>query len=165
MSTERNKAILHRYFEELFNTGNLSVADEIVGLNYLNHNPVPGEPPGREGLKAFITHLRTAFPDIQFTIEDQIAEGDKVVTRFTVTGTQQGEFAGIPATGRPVTVTALNIYRVAGGQIEEGWLNWDALGMMQQLGVAKGHIGYGQYTRIISIWSKPWSSTIASTTC
>ena len=133
--SESNKTILRRFFEELFNTGDLSVADEIVGVNYVNHDAVPGETPGREGLKAFVTHIRTAFPDIYFTIEDQIAEGDSVVTRWTVTGTQQGEFAGVPATGKSVRVKAINIHRVTGGQIQEGWLNWDALGMMQQLGV------------------------------
>jgi steroid delta-isomerase-like uncharacterized protein len=135
MSTETNKTVLKRFFEELFTRGNLSVADEIVGANYVNHNAVPGETPGREGLKGFVTYLRTAFPDIHFTVEDQIAEGDKVVTRWRVTGTQQGEFAGIPATGKPVNVTAINIHRVSNGQIQEAWLNWDTLGMMQQLGV------------------------------
>lgn len=71
------------------------MADEIVRLNYLNHNAVPGKTPDREGLKAFVAYLRAAFPDIHFTIEDQLAEGDKVVTRWAVAGTQQGEFAGI----------------------------------------------------------------------
>jgi steroid delta-isomerase-like uncharacterized protein len=132
--SEANKHILRRFFEELFNTGDLNVADEIVALNYVNHNAIPGEPPGRDGLKAFVTLLRTAFPDIHFTVEDQIAEGDKIVTRLHFTGTHQSEFAGVPATGKPVTVTAINVQRVNGGQIQETWLNWDALGMMQQLG-------------------------------
>lgn len=135
MSTETNKTVLKRFFEELFTRGNLSVADEIVGANYVNHNAVPGETPGREGLKGFVIYLRTAFPDIHFTVEDQIAEGDKVVTRWSVTGTQQGEFAGIPATGKPINVTAINIHQVSNDQIQEAWLNWDTLGMMQQLGV------------------------------
>lgn len=134
MSTT-NKPIMQRFFAELFSDGNLRVADEIVGVNYLNHNAVPGETPGREGLKAFVAHLRTAFPDIHFTVEDQIAEGDKVVTRWRAIGTHQAEFAGIPATGKPVDVTAINIHRISDGQIQEAWLNWDALGMMQQLGV------------------------------
>jgi steroid delta-isomerase-like uncharacterized protein len=134
MSTQ-NKHLLRRFFEELFNQGTLAVADEIVGVNYVNHNSAPGETPGREGLKAFVTLLRTGFPDIRFTVEDQIAEGDKVVTRFSATGTQRGEFAGIPATGKSITITAMNLHRVADGQIQEAWLNWDALGMMQQLGV------------------------------
>lgn len=133
MSIE-NKRILHRFFEELFNQGNLAVADAIVAADYNNHNPVPGEAPGREGLKQFVPYLRSTFPDLHITVEDQVAEGDKVTTLFSISGTQRGEFAGIPPTGRKVTVTALNIHRVSGGQIREGWLNWDALGMMQQLG-------------------------------
>lgn len=138
MSTEANKSVLRRFFEELFNTGDLSVADEIVVVDYVNHNTVPGELYGREGLKAFVTLLRTAFPDIHFTIDDQIAEGDKVATRLHFTGTHQGEFAGVPATGKPVTVTAINVQRVAHGQIQETWLDWDALGLMQQLGAISG---------------------------
>jgi steroid delta-isomerase-like uncharacterized protein len=132
---EKNKTILRRFYEELFNTGDLSVADEIVAVSYVNHNALPGEKPGREGLKAFVTLLRTAFPDIHFTVEDQVAEGEKVVTRFAVKGTHQAEFAGVPATGESVIITAINIHRVTGGQIQEGWINWDALGLMQQLGV------------------------------
>lgn len=137
MSTE-NKTILCRFFEELFNDGDLNVADELVALDYVNHNPAPDEPPGRDGLRAFITVLRTAFPDIHFSVDEQLAEGDRVVTRWTATGTQQGPFAGVPATGNPINVTAINIHRVADGQIQEGWLNWDALGMMQQLGAIPG---------------------------
>jgi steroid delta-isomerase-like uncharacterized protein len=129
-----NKELLRRFFEELFNRGNLDVADEIVGTNYLNHDAVPGEAPGRAGLKAFVVYLRTAFPDIHFTVEDLIAEDDKVVTRWSVTGTQKGEFAGVPATGKSVHVSAINIHRLSDGQIHEAWLNFDALGMMQQLG-------------------------------
>ena len=132
--TEANKTILRRFFEEIYNQGDLHVADEIVAVNYLNHNLVPGESPGREGLKEFVAYLRRTFPDLRITVEDQVAEDDKVTTRFTITGTQQGEFAGIPPTGKPVTVSALNIHRIRAGKIREGWLNWDALGMMQQLG-------------------------------
>jgi steroid delta-isomerase-like uncharacterized protein len=135
MSAETNKSILRRFFTELFNSGDLGVAEEIVAPNYVNHDAVPGETAGREGLKEFVTLLRTAFPDLQITVEDQIAEGDKVVTRFTVTGTHQGEFAGIPATGKPIQVPCTNIHRVTADHIQEAWLNWDALGMMQQMGV------------------------------
>jgi steroid delta-isomerase-like uncharacterized protein len=134
MSIEANKELHRRFFEELFNQGNLERADEIVAADYYNHNPAPGETPDLEGLKQFITTVRRAFPDLHFTIEDQIAEGDKVLSRWTATGTHQAVFAGIPATGRPIRVTALNIHRVVDGKIQEGWLNWDALGLMQQLG-------------------------------
>ena len=109
----------------MFNTGDLSVADEIVAPSYVNHNAVPGETPGREGLKAFVSLLRTAFSAFHITVEDQIAEGDKVVTRFSVRGSHQAEFAGVPA---------INVHRVTDGLFQEAWLNWDALGMMQQLG-------------------------------
>ncbi len=135
MSTEANKALLHRFFEEIFNQGNLSMADKIVAEDYLNNSPAPGEQPGRAGLKDFAAHLHAAFPDVHFHAEDQVGEGDRVVTRLTITGTQQGEFAGIPATGKAVSFEAINIHRVADGQVQEGWLSWDALGMMQQLGV------------------------------
>lgn len=128
------KMLLQRFFEEIYNQGNLPVADEIVATDYLNHNPAPGETSGREGLKAFVAYLRRAFADLHIAIEDQVAEGDKVVTRFTISGVHEGEFAGIPATGKHATVTAIGIHRVVDGQIVESWLNWDALGMMQQLG-------------------------------
>lgn len=133
MSTQ-TKLILRRFFEELFNQGNLAAADEIVSTNYLNHNAAPGETPGRAGLTQFVTSLHTAFRDLNFTLEDQVAEGDKVVTRWSATGIHQGEFAGIPATGKPVVITAINIHRVVDDHIQEGWLNWDALGLLQQLG-------------------------------
>ncbi len=133
--SEENKAIMRRFYEDLFGSGDLSVADEIVATEFVNHNPPPGESPGREGIKEFVTLFRTAFPDIHYTVEDQIAEGDKVVTRFTMTGTHRGDFPGIPATGKPITVTAIGIHRLAGGKTQEAWFNSDLLGMMQQLGV------------------------------
>jgi steroid delta-isomerase-like uncharacterized protein len=135
VSVDKNKAMLRRFFLELFNEGDLAVADEIVSADYVNHDAMPGEAPGREGLKQYVQYVRSAFPDGHFTIDDQIAENDKVVTRFTTTGTHQGEFMGIPATGRSVEITAINIHRIVDGQIREAWLNIDRLGLMQQLGV------------------------------
>ncbi len=134
MSTQ-NKVVLRRFFEELFNQGILAAADEIVGVHYLNHNAVPGETPGRAGLIEFVTYLRSVFRDLNFTIEDQVSEGDKVVTRWTATGLHQGEFAGVAATGKAVMITAINIHTVVGGQIQEGWLNWNAQELLQQLRV------------------------------
>lgn len=133
MSTQ-NKVILRRFFEELFNQGNLAAADEIVSENYINHNAVPGEAPERAGLTHFVLYVRAAFRDLNCMIDDQIAEGDKVTTRWTATGIHHGPFAGIPATGKAVAITAINIHRVTNGQIQEGWLNWDALGFLQQVG-------------------------------
>ena len=135
MSVEENKAILNRFFEEIFNKGDLAAADELVARDYVNHDPAPGETPGVEGLKQFAADMRTGFPDILFTIDDQIAEQDRVVTRYTINGTHKGEFAGIPATGKPVTIGLIDIHRVVDGRIQECWLKWDTLDFMQQLGV------------------------------
>ena len=134
----QNKLVLRRFFEEIFNQGNLAAADEIVSANYLNHNAALGEMPGRAELTQFVTYLRSAFRNRNFTIDDQLAEGDKVVTRWNATAIHQVKFAGVPATGKPVTITAINIHRVVDGQIQEGWLNWDALGLLQQLGAMPG---------------------------
>ncbi|MEZ4705848.1 MAG: ester cyclase [Caldilineaceae bacterium] len=136
-----NKRLLRRFFDEIYNQGDLRVADEIVAVNYVNHNPAPGEAPGRAGFKTFVAYLRRAFADFHITIEDQVAEGDKVVTRFTIRGVQASEFAGIPATGKFASVTAIGIHRVVDGQIVESWLNWDALGLMRQLGARRRDIG------------------------
>ena len=134
MSTT-NRALLRRFFEEIYNQGDLRVADEIVAVDFINHNPLPGEAPGREAFKAFVAYLRRAFADLQFTIEDQVAEDDKVVTRITISGVQEGEFAGIPPSGKLVSITAISIHRISNGQIEESWFNWDALGLVRQLGI------------------------------
>lgn len=125
MSTTQNKAIVRRLWEEVWNQNNVAVCDEIFDAEYAAHE------------RAFVPILRAAFPDMQFTVEDMIAEGDKVVTRYYLTGTHQGEFMGIPATGKPVKIDAIWIHRLDGGRIVEGrnWGQFDALGMMQQMGV------------------------------
>lgn len=136
MDTERNKAILRRYFEEAWNKGRLEVLDEIVALNYVNHDPfVPGLPPGPEGLKPIFAGLRAAFSDLHYTLEDLVAEGDKVVTRWTMRGTHTGELMGIPATGRQVAVGGMQIERIVDGKIVEHWRKSDDMRLMQQLGV------------------------------
>ena len=133
-SIEENKAMTRRIFE-VFNTGNLALADELIATNVVDHQAPPGIEPGLAGFKQIVTMFRTAFPDIQMTIEDIIAEGDKVVTRSTMRGTHQGEFMGIPPTGKQFTATAIDIVRFAGGKGVEHWGNSDDLGMLQQLGV------------------------------
>jgi steroid delta-isomerase-like uncharacterized protein len=135
MSAEEKKAIVRRLFEELWNQGKLDVADEIFATDYIFHEPVAGEVRGPEGFKQFVSMYRIAFPDLQFRIEDQIAEGDKIVTRWTATGTHKGELMGISPTSVQVTVTGIGIARTDGGKIVEFWDNYDALGMLQQLGV------------------------------
>ena len=133
MSTEENKAIDRRFTEEVWNQGNLAVVDELMSADYDGHDPAM--PAGSEGLKQFVLMYRSAFPDVHLTIEDQIAEGDTVVSRWTARGTHKGELMGIPPTGKQVTVTGMNIERIANGKFVEGWSNYDTLGMLQQLGV------------------------------
>ncbi len=136
MQPEENKAVVRRFLEEVFSGGNLELVDELFAPNYVLHDPVvPGEVRGPEGIKEYVGMYRGAYPDTRFTVEDQIAEGDEVVTRWTGRGTQQGELMGIPPTGQEVTVTGIELDRVSGGKLEETWVNYDALGMMQQLGV------------------------------
>lgn len=134
--SEDNKAILRRFMDEGFNKGNAAIADELIAPNWVNHDPAtPPLPPGPEGIKALFGIYRSAFPDLTFTVDDQIAEGDLVVTRWTARGTHQGELMGIPATGRSGVVTGIEIDRVVNGKIEETWVNWDTMGLLQQLGV------------------------------
>ena len=136
MSAEENKAIARRADEELFDRGNLDVADELFAPNFVFHDPTSGEEwRGPESVKQYATMMRAAFPDLHYVVEDQIAEGDKVVTRYTAGGTHQSELMGIAPTGNRVEITGTSIMRIEGGKIEEIWENYDALGMMQQLGV------------------------------
>jgi steroid delta-isomerase-like uncharacterized protein len=136
MSTEENKAILLRNCEEAFNKGNLAVADENIANNYVYHGSGGQEFKGQEGFKQFVTMLRTAFPDFHLTIEDMVAEGDKVAHRLTLRGTHKSDFMGIAPTGKQVTTTAITISSFAGGKEVEAWSSMDMLGMMQQMGVA-----------------------------
>jgi steroid delta-isomerase-like uncharacterized protein len=137
MSTEDNKAIIRRQYEEAINEQKLDLLDELIGPDYVSHDPTLPEPiRGVEGLKEYAGGYFTAFPDLQFTIEEQIAEGDTVVTRWTARGTHEGELFGIAPTGKRTTTTGVSIERLADGKIVESHDQWDALGLMQQLGVA-----------------------------
>ena len=135
--SEENKAVARREIEELFGRGNLDAAEEIYAPNYVGHEPTFGDVHGVEGAKQFAATYRQAFPDIQTTMEDQVAEGDKVVTRFTSRGTHQGESEDFgPPTGNRIEVTGITIERFSEeGKIVEDWTNFDALGLMQQLGL------------------------------
>jgi predicted ester cyclase len=136
MSTEENKAIARRALEELFSAqGDLDVADEIISPNYIGHDPVsPEDVRGPEGAKETAMMYRNAFPDVQLSVEDQLAEGDMVATRWIASGTHQGELMGIAPSGNRVTVSGTSVERIVDGKIEETWDNYDALGMMQQIG-------------------------------
>ncbi|HKF35692.1 MAG TPA: ester cyclase [Ktedonobacteraceae bacterium] len=136
MSTEENKATARRFFEEVFNGGNLAVVDEVKSSTYVFHDPGFPEPiRGPEGFKQHLMLFRNVFPDLRSTVEDLIAEGENVTVRFTFTGTQQDTLMGIPPTGKQVGVTAILIGRLVNGKFVEGWINYDGLGMLQQLGV------------------------------
>ena len=123
MSVEENEAIVRRVVEEFWNKRDMEVADELFATNYVNHDPVMGELEGLEGFKQWATQGLTGFPDLQITIEDMVAEGDKVAVRLTATGTHTGEFMGVPPTGVHVTNTRIHIFRFAGGKIVESWAN------------------------------------------
>jgi steroid delta-isomerase-like uncharacterized protein len=132
--SERNKAFMRRGIEEVWNEGDFDVVNELLASDFVSHLP-HDELHGPEGVKQYFGMLRRAFPDIHFTIEDQIAEGDLVVTRWTARATHQGEFQGISPTGKSATVTGITINRFANGKVVEGWANLDELGLLQQLGV------------------------------
>ncbi len=135
MSTEQNKALIRRYID-LMNEHNLDAAFANLSPNFLTHNiPPTGMSAGIEATKQFFTMLLNVFPDFQATLEDIIAEGDKVVIRFTFRGTHTGEFMGAPPTGKQVAYSIITIYRIADGKMAEVWSEADQLGMMQQLGL------------------------------
>ena len=134
MSIEENKALMRRSTEEIFNNGNLDSADEIYSKNYIGHVP-PDEIKGLEDMKQFVSQFRNAFPDLNMTIEDLIAEGDMVVSRQTAIGTHDGEFQGIAPTGKKGIVSAIIIGRIVNGKFVEAWTNMDSLGLMMQLGI------------------------------
>jgi len=133
MSIEENKAFTHRVSEEIFNQGNLDLVDEIFDKDFIGHGS-PEDIKGPESFKQYLSSIFSAFPDIKVTIQDQIAEGNKVVNRQIATDTHKGEFAGIAPTGKQVTINETIINRIAGGKIVEGWSNIDMLGLMQQIG-------------------------------
>lgn len=135
MSPEDNKALVRRFVDEVQSKGNTDLIDEICSPEFVNHSAPQGLPADLEGIKILTTMFKGAFPDSYFTVEDMIAEGDKVVTRKTFHGTHEGEFMGIPPSGRPVNVSLIDVVRISDGRVVEHWSVGDNLGMMQQLGV------------------------------
>ena len=133
MSIEQNKMIARRFYE-VFNAGNLDGLGEIVAADVVDHNPAPGQGPGLAGLQQVLGMFRTGFPDMQVTVEDLVAEGDRVLVRNRAQGTHNGAFLGIPPTGKPVDFAAMDLYRMADGKIVEAWHLEDLLTMMMQVG-------------------------------
>jgi len=137
MSLEDNKAISRRYFMEVFSQGKLDVVDEIYTPDHINTGPAvfPGLPDGPEGIKMLVTAYRNAFPDVKFAIVEQIAEGDKVMTRWTATGTPKDDASDVPLPDTLKTSTGVTINRFVDGMIAESWAIFDQFGLMQQLGI------------------------------
>jgi steroid delta-isomerase-like uncharacterized protein len=131
--SQQNKAVVDRFIQELFSEGRLEAADEYLADGFVNHDPFPGFPPGRDGMKQAGALFRAAFPDWHSTVHELLAERDKVVERFTARGTHRAEFMGIPATGRSVEMDGINIFRLEDGRIVERWGVLDQAGLMQRL--------------------------------
>jgi steroid delta-isomerase-like uncharacterized protein len=127
-----NRTLARRFFEEVWNQGDEAGIDRYIALDAAGNDPTFGT--GREAFRAQWTKWRAAFPDLHFAVEDIVAEGDKVVTRWTLTGTHQGEFLGVAPTGRAISVAGMSLDRIANGQIAEGFDAWDELGLHRQLG-------------------------------
>lgn len=135
MSTEENKAIVRRVNDEVWSEGHLDVIDELIADDFVA--TVVGAPEqirGPQGFREFVVMYRMAFPDLRITVDEQFAEGETVVTRWTATGTNEGELMGMPATGKQATTAGININRISGGKLVEGWGLFDQLGLLQQIG-------------------------------
>lgn len=128
-----NTEVVKRYYLEVFNQGKTDVIDEIVARDHVEHNPFPGAPQGIDGVRGRVAAIRGAF-NPQFTIEDVMADGDKVVVRWTNRGTHQAEWFGVPASGKQVVVTGIDIHQIRGGKMAEHWDEVDLFGLMSQLG-------------------------------
>jgi steroid delta-isomerase-like uncharacterized protein len=138
VTVEQNKAVVRRVIDEVWSQGRLAAADELYAADYVSHqhsHPAgPQDVRGVAAVKAFVQEFRQAFPDFHDIIEDQVAEGDKVVTRVTSVGTHRGPLMGLAPTQKPARWSAISIDRVVGGKIAESWASWDLMGMLQQLG-------------------------------
>src|SRR5205823_5813759 len=138
MSSDQNKAIVRRLLEEPWK-GDLRVVDELIDRNYVGYDPSVPEPlRGPDGFKENISTYRSAYSDARITVDEQIAEGDKVASRWTGRGTHDGDLMGVAPTGKQVTVSGLTLSRLANGKVVEEYTNWDTFGMMQQLGAVPG---------------------------
>ena len=135
MTLAENKAMISSFLEEVLNQGRLERVDDLVAVDFVELDPLPGQQQGREGLKQVIGALRTAFPDIHWVIEEMIGEGEKVFSRFTWNGTHRGEFFGVPATGKQIKVKGMVVDRIVVGKMAESRILMDGLSMMRQLGV------------------------------
>jgi len=132
-----NNEIVER-FEVAFGANDVAVIDELCDPDLVDHNPVPDQKAGLAGFKDTIAMYKSIFPDSEITLQHVVGEADLVATHWTVTGTHQAEFFGVPATGRKVSVDGMNVYRLAGGRITDVWTQFDGLDLMGQLGALPG---------------------------
>ena len=135
MGTEEQKKLNDHFYDEVFRRRHLDAVDELLTDDFVEHTPVPGQAADRQGAKDFIGMMMQAFPDLDFSIENQIAEGDTVAAIGTMTGTHQAEFMGVPATGRKVAVQVMDTSRVRDGKFSDHWGLVDVPDLMTQLGV------------------------------
>ena len=136
MPPEDNKALVRRLFDDVINHGDLEQADDLVSVGFVEHNPMPGQAAGLAGFKQVLVMLRAAFPNLRITIDELVAEGDKVAVRLTACGDHQGAFQGLPPTGRRVAWEGISMLHIADGQVVERWFHADVLGLREQLGAA-----------------------------
>jgi steroid delta-isomerase-like uncharacterized protein len=134
MSEAENKTIARRFNEDVWGRGDEAALEELLVPDFVDHDALPGQSPGREGHRQILAAFRSAFPDLSVATEDLVAEGEKVVTRWTARGTHQGELMGITPTGKEVTIKGIDVLRIAEGRIVERWAQFNDLEMMQQLG-------------------------------
>jgi steroid delta-isomerase-like uncharacterized protein len=132
------KAIVQAFVKEVQNDGNIDAAGKYIAEDYVEHSPMPGTPSGLDGAKSIFSMIRAGLPDHDAVIHDQVVEGDKVVTRKSFNGTHKGEFLGVPATGKPVTIDVIDIVRVNNGKIVEHWNIVDVMSVMHQIGALPG---------------------------
>lgn len=129
-----NKALVRRYVEDVLNKGNTALTDELIAQSFIGHDPVGPDVHGPDGVKQRNAMYHNAFPDLQYTVEEMIAENDIVVWRWTAHGTHMGEILGIAPTRKQATTTGTMTCHIANGKLQEAWINWDALGLLRQLG-------------------------------
>ena len=135
LTDDEIRDIVERFTNEAWNGGNLDLVDELFSEDYVGHDaPRPEPVRGPEGMKDFLRAYQAAMSDANITLDDVIIRDDKVVTRWTGRGTNDGPFMGMPPTGEKVAFTGIRIFRLEGGKIVEGWVNWDTFGLMRQLG-------------------------------
>ena len=140
----QNEAVVQRWWQELWNRGDLAVADQIIASDFTDHDPqTPWASPGIDGCKTLVSGYRAVFPDLQFTIEQQVAGGNSVVSHWRCRGTHRAELMGIPATGRPIDVQGISVFDLDNGRIRRQTVIWDALGLLRQLGAVSA---FGQAT-------------------